>query len=66
VIRWAQGDVFEMANILSMDKLHTRFDQLELKARKTNTGSMPATYVSASERISQERNAERPPVGGVQ
>ena len=66
LIRWAQRDEFEMANVLSMDKLRTRFDQLELKARKTNPESMPATYVSASERILQERNAERTPVGGVQ
>lgn len=66
LIRWAQRDEFEMANVLSMDKLRARFDQLELKARKTNPGSTPATYVSASERILQERNAERTPVGGVQ
>ena len=66
VIRWVQGDAFEMANVLSMDKLRARFDQLELKARKANTGSTPTTYVSASDRILQERNADRLHVGGVQ
>jgi hypothetical protein len=66
LIRWAQRDEFEMANVLSMDKLRARFDHLELKARKTNPGSTPATYVSASERLLQERNAERTAAGGVQ
>ncbi len=66
LIRWVQRDEFEMSNVLSMDKLRARFDQLELKARKTNPGSTPATYVSASERLLQERNAERTAAGGVQ
>jgi hypothetical protein len=66
LIRWVQRDEFEMTNVLSMEKLRARFDQLELKARKSTPGSTPATYVSASERILQERNADRLPVGGVQ
>jgi hypothetical protein len=34
VIRWVQHNEFEMVNVLSMDKLRERFDQLELKAGK--------------------------------
>jgi uncharacterized protein YdaU (DUF1376 family) len=69
LIRWVQRDEFEMANVRSMDKLRARFDQLELKARSANSGTMPtpATYAPASERILQERNAERSlAVGGLQ
>ena len=32
VIRWVQHDDFEIKNVLSMDKLRKRFDQLELKS----------------------------------
>ena len=69
VIRWVQRDEFEMANVLSMDKLRVRFDQLELKARSANAGTMPTptTYAPASERILRERNAARGlAVGGLQ
>jgi hypothetical protein len=36
LIRWAQRDEFWMANVLSMDTLREKFDQLELKCRKDN------------------------------
>jgi uncharacterized protein YdaU (DUF1376 family) len=32
VIRWVQHDEFEMKNVLSMEKVRKRFDQLELKS----------------------------------
>jgi hypothetical protein len=51
VIRWVQQDEFWMANVLSMDTLRKKFDQLELKrvhpsgnGRATRTG-IPATNV---------------------
>jgi hypothetical protein len=31
LIRWAQRDEFWMANVLSMDTLREKFDQLDLK-----------------------------------
>jgi len=44
VIRWAQHDEFEMSNVLSMDKLRKRFDQLELKrGRSSGNGHAGAT-----------------------
>ena len=44
VIRWAQHDEFEMSNVLSMDKLRKRFDQLELKrGRSSGNGHVGAT-----------------------
>lgn len=66
LIRWVQQDEFEMANVLSMDKLRARFDQLELKARPKGSKNvaavpLPATYVPASEKLLQERCA-----GGMQ
>jgi hypothetical protein len=66
VIRWVQRDEFEMANVLSFDKLRKRFDQLELKAgikgsKPAAVVPLPASYVSASEKILQERSA-----GGLQ
>jgi uncharacterized protein YdaU (DUF1376 family) len=69
VIRWVQSDEFEMKNVVSMDKLRTRFDQLEMKAGAKTPKSavcvtLPATYVPASERIRlelRERSA-----GGMQ
>jgi hypothetical protein len=68
VIRWAQHDEFEMSNVLSMDKVRKRFDQLEMKARincakKSVTVALPSTYVPASEKIRQERATA---AGGVQ
>jgi uncharacterized protein YdaU (DUF1376 family) len=59
VIRWVQRDEFEMANVLCMDKLRKRFDQLELKAdakspKRTAVSPLPASYVPASEKIRQE------------
>lgn len=62
LIRWVQRDEFEMANVLSMDKLRSRFDQLEMKSGSRGSGNvaalpLPATYVPASEKILQERSA---------
>jgi hypothetical protein len=64
LIRWAQHDEFWMANILSMDTLREKFDQLEMKAElKSHTGNkcapvrLPADYVPASQRIREERSA---------
>jgi hypothetical protein len=61
IIRWAQGDEFWMLNVLSMDTVRKKFDQLSLKAKaKTQTHAaqaqrLPADYVSASEQIKRER-----------
>src|SRR5205823_5189795 len=53
LIRWVQHDEFWMTNILSMDTLRKKFDQLGLKAAaKTPTSAastaLPATYVPGS------------------
>jgi hypothetical protein len=66
LIRWAQQDEFWMANVLSMDALRKKFDQLELKANAkspkiVSAMVLPTTYVSASEKIRHERLA-----GGIQ
>jgi hypothetical protein len=37
LIRWVQQDEFWMANILSMDTLREKFDQLELKRDCSNS-----------------------------
>jgi len=65
LIRWVQHDEFWMANVLSMDTLRDKFDQLSMKAElKTRAGDksapvkLPPGYVPASERIRQERNAQ--------
>ncbi len=65
LIRWVQHDEFWMANVLSMDTLRAKFDQLELKARAKSPKSaaclaLPSNYVPASEKIRhelQERSA---------
>ena len=62
VIRWAQRDEFWMANVLSMNTLRKKFDQLELKMgtqqpKCAAAAPLPATYVPASEKILQERRA---------
>jgi hypothetical protein len=67
VIRWVQKDDFWMPNMLSMDTLREKFDQLELKMNRDRpqfaaaATKLPATYVPASEKILQERRA-----GGLQ
>jgi len=38
-IRWAQQDEFWMANILSMDKLREKFDQLEMRRQASSKGN---------------------------
>jgi hypothetical protein len=64
LIRWVQSDEFWRANVLCMDTLRDKFDQLSMKAElKTRAGDksapvkLPPSYVSASEQILQERNA---------
>jgi hypothetical protein len=64
LIRWVQRDEFWMSNVLSMDSLRGKFDQLELKARSGPATPIPATYAPASERILRERNADRSLVAG--
>jgi hypothetical protein len=66
LIRWVQHDEFWMPNVLSMNALREKFDQLELKAGAQAPKAavhvpLPANYVSASEKILQERGA-----GGMQ
>ena len=65
LIRWVQRDEFWMANVLSMDTLREKFDQLTMKADlkgstrdKAAPVKLPADYLSASERIRQERDAQ--------
>lgn len=62
LIRWVQSNDFWMSNILSMSTLREKFDQLELKATAPSSKSdvcvtLPPTYISASEKIRQERSA---------
>jgi hypothetical protein len=38
VIRWCQGDDFEKANVLSADKVRSRFDNLYMKMNSKNNG----------------------------
>jgi hypothetical protein len=70
LIRWAQHNEFWMTNVLSMDTLREKFDQLEMKSElKSHSGDksapvkLPDNYVPASERILQERSAR---AGGAQ
>ena len=61
LIRWAQRDEFWMANVLSMDTLREKFDQLSLKAKAkpqthpAQAHKLPADYVPASEEMRRER-----------
>ncbi|MCU1303275.1 MAG: hypothetical protein JWQ87_3559 [Candidatus Sulfotelmatobacter sp.] len=41
IIRWAQRDDFWMANVLSMDTLREKFDQLDMKRRNSNGNGHP-------------------------
>ena len=63
VIQWAQHDEFWMTNVLSMEKLRRQFDQLSLKMRANGRPAvpvkLPVDYVSASERIRRERQAQQ-------
>jgi hypothetical protein len=61
IIRWAQQDDFWRANVLSMETLRKKFDQLSLRKDKSPTRkpapeALPDTYISASQEISQERS----------
>ncbi len=62
LIRWVQRDEFWMANVLSMDTLREKFDQLELKrnhlpsiGRPPAVVALPANYIPPSEQIRRER-----------
>jgi uncharacterized protein YdaU (DUF1376 family) len=62
LIRWVQHDEFWRTNVLSMDTLRAKFDQLEMKAKSQNAGSnkaatmnLPPDYVPASARMLEER-----------
>jgi len=64
LIQWVQNDEFWMANVLSMDTLRDKFDQLSMKAKlkshaksKSDPVKLPASYIPASEEIRRERNA---------
>jgi hypothetical protein len=46
LIRWVQRDEFWMANVLSMDTLREKFDQLALKREHSNTNSQAARKVA--------------------
>lgn len=63
VIQWAQRDNFWMANILSMDTLRGKFDQLSLKMRANGRSAdpvkLPDTYVSVSEQRRAEQRSQQ-------
>jgi len=60
LIRWVQRNEFWMANVLSMDKLREKFDQLAMASKSKNHTrpplgqKLPADYVPASEQIKRE------------
>jgi uncharacterized protein YdaU (DUF1376 family) len=62
LIRWAQQDEFWMANVLSMETLREKFDQLSLKAQAKNqihpAKKLPADYISASEQMRREHRQQ--------
>lgn len=47
LIRWVQWDDFWRTNVLSMDKLREKFDQLEMKRANSSNGSPPKVGRSA-------------------
>ena len=63
VIQWAQRDNFWRANILSMDTLRGKFDQLSLKMRANGRSAdpvkLPETYVSVSEQRRAEQRSQQ-------
>jgi len=46
LIRWVQRDEFWMANVLSMDTLREKFDQLTLKREHSNANSQAARKIA--------------------
>jgi hypothetical protein len=59
LIRWAQQDGFWMSNILSMDKLREKFDQLRMKCgqhkeQSQHGGSFKGSGKSVSERLMED------------
>ena len=71
LIRWVTHDEFWMPNVLCMDALREKFDQLELRAKskssvpnKPGPTKLPSDYISAGERRRQE--ISKAPAGGAQ
>jgi hypothetical protein len=69
LIRWVQQDEFWMTNILSMDTLRKKFDQLQLKAaaktpKSASPTALPATYVPGSVKV--RREIQERTAGGLQ
>jgi len=63
LIGWVQRDEFWMANVLSMDTLRAKFDQLSLKKEKSSAKNsvstkLPDSYIPASEQIREERRTQ--------
>jgi hypothetical protein len=67
LICWAQRDEFWRSNVLSMNTLREKFDQLSLKAQLSRSSrsaeksalvKLPPDYVSASEQIRQVRSEQ--------
>lgn len=58
LIRWVQHDEFEMSNVLSMDKLRARFDQLELKRDHKQKNGVPVNGHSGYEYVPDERPSQ--------
>jgi len=64
VIRWAQRDEFWMANILSMDKLREKCDQLQLKrdhSTNRNSSLSDRNRAAAEEYVRKKQIATRRP-----
>jgi hypothetical protein len=60
LIRWVQKDEFWSRNVLSMDTLRKKFDQLSMNAKpkvkaQPSGVALPADYISASEQIKREQ-----------
>jgi hypothetical protein len=60
LIRWVQKDEFWSRNVLCMDTLRKKFDQLSLNARpkikaQPSSVALPADYVPVSEQIKREQ-----------
>ena len=60
LIRWVQKDEFWSRNVLSMDTLRKKFDQLSLNAKpkvkaQLSSVPLPADYVPMSEQIKREQ-----------
>ena len=67
LIRWVQHDGFWRTNVLSMDKLREKFDQLEMKAQQTaKGGNVNGKQLSSDEYLKQALAAAARMRGTVQ